>query len=180
MVNTVRTEVINFFGGPGSGKSTTAAEVFALMKHRGVNVELVREYAKDVMWEGRLSLFANQLYILAKQNKRMDDLQGKVDLIITDSPLIMQEVYLNQQSAYYFALEQLVRRCFYEFSNFNVFIERVKPYNPKGRMQTEMQAREIDDQLHDLVNYNASVPGAEPAAKEVLGLYDQWQKRSES
>ena len=44
-------KVINLFGGPGCGKSTTAADLFARMKLRGLSVELVTEYAKDVVWD---------------------------------------------------------------------------------------------------------------------------------
>ena len=67
--------VINLYGGPGTGKSTTAAHVFALLKQRDVNAELVREYAKDIVWEGRTHLlsgvFPYQLVIFSKQNKRI-------------------------------------------------------------------------------------------------------------
>lgn len=39
--------VINLFGAPGAGKSTGAAIVFAELKKRGVNAELVTEFTKD-------------------------------------------------------------------------------------------------------------------------------------
>lgn len=39
--------VINIFGAPGAGKSTTAAALFALMKLEGYKVELATEHAKD-------------------------------------------------------------------------------------------------------------------------------------
>jgi adenylylsulfate kinase-like enzyme len=37
----MKTVAINFYGGPGSGKSTMAAAVFAELKSRNVEVELV-------------------------------------------------------------------------------------------------------------------------------------------
>ena len=40
-------KVINLYGGPGTGKSTTAAALFALIKREGYNVELVTEFAID-------------------------------------------------------------------------------------------------------------------------------------
>lgn len=46
-------KVINLFGGPGIGKSTLAAGLFEHMKIAGFNVELVNEYAKDMVWEQR-------------------------------------------------------------------------------------------------------------------------------
>ena len=41
------TLVINLIGGPCSGKSTIAAELFARLKKMGVHCELVSEYIKD-------------------------------------------------------------------------------------------------------------------------------------
>jgi hypothetical protein len=40
------TVVVNLFGGPGTGKSTTASGVFYHLKRDNRNVELVQEYAK--------------------------------------------------------------------------------------------------------------------------------------
>lgn len=51
------TKVINLYGGPGTGKSSTAGMLFAHLKLRGVNCEYVQEYAKDAAWEGRPKKF---------------------------------------------------------------------------------------------------------------------------
>lgn len=47
----MKTTVINLIGSPGTGKSTIAAELFARMKWLGFDVELVSEYAKELVWE---------------------------------------------------------------------------------------------------------------------------------
>ena len=44
---------VNLFGGPGIGKSTTAAGVFNLLKLHGIETELITEFAKDLVWEER-------------------------------------------------------------------------------------------------------------------------------
>ena len=46
--------VINFFGGPNSGKSTQAAGMFHRFKIDGYNAEHVNEYAKMCVWENRI------------------------------------------------------------------------------------------------------------------------------
>ena len=92
--------VINLFGGPGCGKSTTAAGLFHLMKLNEMNVELVTEYAKDLTWEERFGTLANdQLYVFAKQQKRLQVLKNKVRYVVTDSPLILGLSYKHRCSS---------------------------------------------------------------------------------
>ena len=47
------TTIINLYGGPGAGKSTSASDLFVILKERGVNAELAREYVKRWAWERR-------------------------------------------------------------------------------------------------------------------------------
>jgi hypothetical protein len=63
-------KVINLWAGPGAGKSTTAAGLFFLMKLTGRRVELVTEYAKEVVYDQDPTRIKNQLLILAKQCSR--------------------------------------------------------------------------------------------------------------
>ena len=49
-------KVINLWGGPGCGKSTTAAGLFSIMKMRGHKVELVTEYAKELTYDRNLTI----------------------------------------------------------------------------------------------------------------------------
>src|SRR3546814_15130333 len=67
----MKATILNFFAGPGAGKSTTTAQVFADLKKKNLNVELVTEYAKDLVWEDRMNvLLEDQLYILARSEER--------------------------------------------------------------------------------------------------------------
>jgi hypothetical protein len=140
--------LVNFFAGPSSGKSTTAAGVFSLLKLHGVNCEYVPEFAKDLTWENRYKTLENQIYIFAKQQHRIWRLRGEVDVAITDAPLIQGLVYVSEHPA----LTQLVMEQFNEFDNINFFLDRTKEYNPKGRSQTENEAIELDNKIiHALI-----------------------------
>jgi predicted ATPase len=144
--------VVNLFGGPGTGKSTTAAELFAVMKKQGKNVELVTEYAKDLTYEGRRNILeSDQLYIFAKQHRRMKRLHGQVDYIVTDSPLFLSVVYARYFSDQdHGSFIDLVIDTHNKYDNLNIFIERdleEHSYKEHGRSQTEDEAITLDDAI---------------------------------
>ena len=147
--------VINLFGGPGSGKSTTAAGLFFNMKidERIKSVELVTEFAKDMVYAGRTAeLRDNQLYITSKQYSRMQRLVGKVDYVITDSPLIQSIMYTPED--YFNSFKQLVIEVYSSFTNLNVFINRVKKYEQYGRDRTEEESNIISNNIMTLLDVN--------------------------
>ena len=47
--------IINFFGGPGIGKSTQSADLFSVMKKHHMDVELTFEFPKIIAWEENYS-----------------------------------------------------------------------------------------------------------------------------
>ena len=90
-------QIINIWGGAGVGKSTAAAGLFYEMKKLQLNVELVTEYAKDATWEKRYNILDDQIYIFAKQHRRIARLVNSgVDWVITDSPIPLGLVYLRE------------------------------------------------------------------------------------
>lgn len=60
--------VVNLFAGPGAGKSTTAAAVFAELKMQDVNCENCHEWIKWKVWERHLEIVNNQLFVFANQH----------------------------------------------------------------------------------------------------------------
>ena len=140
--------VVNLFAGPGSGKSTTCAGVFAKLKLAGIKCEMALEYAKDKVWEESNKVLDDQIYVFGKQLHRIFRLKDKVDVVITDSPILLSIIYDKTGNKYF---SDLVLNQFNNFDNRNYFIERTTVYNPKGRLQTEDEAKEIDKVLLDLL-----------------------------
>jgi hypothetical protein len=135
--------VVNMYGGPGTGKSTTAAGLFFLLKVQDINCELSREFAKDLVWGLRTHLFDQQAFVYTEQARRLRELEGKVDIAVTDSPLLMSLVYGNPPKG----LRELVRAERDRYQEFDVLLLRVKDYQQAGRTQTEEQAMEVDEEV---------------------------------
>lgn len=154
-----KTTIINLYGGPGSGKSTSAAYLYYLLKTQGQNVELVREYVKDWAWEQRKISTYDQIYFLGKQVRRESMLYGKVDWIVTDSPVMMNSYYAQRYCSP--SLSEGIRAATLSFyrqaaedghKHLHVMLQRNKPYLSEGRYQTEDEAREIDLGVKRLLN----------------------------
>lgn len=145
------TLIVNLYAGPGAGKSTGAAYIFAKLKMAGIDCEYVSEYAKDRVWqEDQFPLQHCQLYVTGKQCLKITRLLGKVDVVVTDSPIAIGAMYTTEKPY------QDV--CIYEAkkhkNTFNIFVNRFKKYNPNGRNQTEEEAKEIDKRIKEFLNNN--------------------------
>lgn len=170
--------IINLYGGPGTGKSTTAAGVFSLLKMHNVSCELITEFAKDLTWEERHKTLGNQMYITAKQQHKIWRIPEEVEVIITDSPLILGILYLDKERI---LLRQFIAYTFKQFNNINYFLNRVKPYSPVGRSQTEDEAKALDVEVRDLLDscslafteHPADWSGINNITEDVLGMLDR-------
>lgn len=153
------TKIINLFGGPGVGKSTTATGVFSHLKQKGYVCEYVSEYAKDLTYNQSVSLLSNQIHVFGEQFTRQYRLIDKVDYVITDSPLLLSsmyyEYYFDKSNQSLFSEEykkmaiDFYDRTFLEFNNINFFIRRNKPYVKVGRNQSEDEAKNIDMAIYN-------------------------------
>jgi hypothetical protein len=159
--------IVNFFAGPGAGKSTAAAETFALLKQAGVKVELVTEFAKDLTWDRSVGL-GWQPYVFGEQSWRVERLRGQADVVVTDSPVLLQLVYGEAlPEAFY----DLVRWQHFKDRSVNIRLIRTKPYAQYGRAQTE--ARELDWHIHTMldcegVDYLTTTKGPQVAFQETM------------
>lgn len=142
------TLTINLFGGPGAAKSTTAAQLFAELKWSKIQCELVTEYVKGLVFEENFYKMKDQLYIFAKQHRKHLILNGKVQVVITDSPLPLGYYYDNNRTEY---LKEIVLSCFNKFNNLNILLKRNDDYDATGRTQTLEEAKIIDAELEQLL-----------------------------
>ncbi len=163
------TLVINLFGGPGTGKSTTAAGVFHQLKLQGVNCEMALEYAKDKVWEESSQVLDNQLYVFGKQYHRIWRLLGKVDMVICDSPLLNSILYYQDTNEYF---PKMVAYEHAQMNNLNVLLKRVKDYNPAGRLQDEDKAKHLDLDIQEILEsvdpHYRHIPADQDAVEKIV------------
>lgn len=145
-----QTKIINLYGAPGAGKSTLAAGLFYDMKSQGISVELVTEYAKDIVWSESTTVLKDQIFVFAQQHHRIHRLQGKVDYVITDSPILLSCVYNNMNSENQ-KLNELIIDTYKRYDNINFFVQRSKEYVCNGRMQNEVESDAIACKIVDFL-----------------------------
>lgn len=143
------TIVVNFFAGPGCGKSTGASWLFSQLKLNGVDCEYVSEFAKDKVWENNGEVFKCEFYITGKQSFKVSRCFGKVDVIITDSPIAISMVYSESDKFKAAVLEEFNK---YEKNNMNILLKRTVPYDQNGRFQSEDEAKNIDDKIKNTLD----------------------------
>lgn len=146
-----KTRVINFYGGPCSGKSTAAAGLFYKMKLLGYNVELTDEFAKECVWEGNVPMLKDQLWVLAHQHRKILRLAGKVDYIITDSPVLLSPIYREVYDGplYSDLIDKLALECYNMYDNINFMLSRPRDFVAEGRAQNEVESVRIDLEIID-------------------------------
>ncbi len=149
--------VINIYGGPGVGKSTTALQLVAELKKRGINADYVSEYAKELVYAKSFSKLdgsvQNQREIFHKQKSRLDITLEGVEVAVTDAPLLLNAVYLKEKSNSY---TQDVLKKYNEYKNFNIFIERdlSTPFETEGRIHNLKESIEKDAEIISMLHAN--------------------------
>jgi hypothetical protein len=143
--------VVNLFGGPGSTKSTNALGITYFLKLYCIEAELANEYAKEKVYDNSLEILEDQNYVFAKQLHKMRRVDGKVDVIVSDSPLVLSILYNKNESEEFV---QNVLKTFNAFDNMNFYIERPSYYTEAGRLQTKEEAMALDEELKKILKDN--------------------------
>ncbi len=149
----MKTIVINLFGEPSAGKSTAAMDITAKLKRVGINAEYISEFAKEKMYEHNEEVFDHQEYIFGKQSFKMGRVRGKVQVIVTDSPLLFNILYNNDDNGILDEdFNKVVLKMFNSYDNRNFVLTRYHKYENEGRRQNEQQATDVRYDLLNLLN----------------------------
>lgn len=163
--------MVNLFGGAGIGKTTQAARLFVMCKEAGLNVEYADEYVKPMIYEGRSSVLNCQAYIFGKQLWKVQRLAEKVDIVITDSPILLSTIYDPDQNINF---RKYSMDMFNKFNNINVMLIRNDSYfKAEGRYQKDISEAKVTDNEIEALLFNYEIPyrtieSSEEGCKELL------------
>ncbi len=110
-------KVINFFGAPGAGKSTTAMLLTSMFKQSQIDAEVSLEFVKEYIHAGNENLLAYQNYIFAQQERQLRILldSKEAEFVCTDSPLLLSVFYAPEKYSVFF--KDLVFEVFNSYDN---------------------------------------------------------------
>jgi len=144
------TLVINLIGGPCSGKSTVAAELFARLKKMGIKTELVSEYIKDRIYEENKTMPNNQIAIFGMEHYNVSNKLGKVEVIVHDGSFINNILYKKEDNQEF---DNLIVSEYHKFNNLDFFIKRGNiEFEDYGRIHNYEQSLELDEKIKQLYN----------------------------
>jgi len=136
---------INFFGGPGVGKSTLAAQLFGWLKAENFDAELVQEFVKTWAYQQRQLKSFDHVFTFASQLHTEDlYLQSGVNMIVTDSPILLQVMYQYVRALPGQVEMRHIAESFEDqHPSINFLVDRQVEYKPQGRYETPEAAAAI-------------------------------------
>lgn len=139
-----------------------ASDLFAHLKKLGVKVEYVPEYAKELVYE-KSPLVRDQLHVFAEQNRRLYQKLGEVDFIVTDSPILLSAIYVDENNTAFPAaklnswrsdFKTMVFETHRMYNNVNFLIKRSeRAFVPDGRIHDLQASIAIDEKIKDQLRY---------------------------
>ena len=100
----------------------------------------------------------NQTLILCEQDRRLKRLIGKVNVIVTDSPLLLSIIYANDKNEDFV---KMVLKEYNKYNNFNLVVLRNKKqeYQQAGRKESYEESLLKDREIIELLDDNKLLYG---------------------
>lgn len=142
--------IVNFFGGPGVGKTTAAADLFSSLKKNGVETQLVGEFAQECVLEGNVNALDDQIYIFGNTWHRMLSAYSQSAVTVIDSPVLLSCVY---QEGFGETFNKLVVESHNRLQNLNVLLDVRDNQNHTmvGRIHDLNESIAIDNRIESML-----------------------------
>lgn len=146
--------VVNFFGGPGCGKTVAASDLFVALKKKDVETFLVTEFAQELILAGNLNSLKDQFFVSGNQYHRIKTAYDNFSVTIIDSPLLLGIVYQTNLPA---AFNELLLELHNSFHSLNVLLTRSSnnSHTLSGRIHGLTESLGLDREIHSMLDrYN--------------------------
>jgi adenylate kinase family enzyme len=145
---------IFFLGAPGVGKSTLAhGLMYWLGKHLHLSTGFVEESAKGLTWKGHTEQLNNQLYVSGLLWESIISVQGKCDVLICDTHILVSDVYSSTLYKEVLNMESLYKTI--EPNSICVIVEPPSDlqhnYNNDGREHDYENSMYVWTQIQDII-----------------------------
>lgn len=152
---------IGFLGAPSSGKTTTAARVFAELKESGLVVEFLSEQARMYIAALRKASFffkledSDQIAIMKQQNYWEEILESSIrendGILITDSCSLNSLFYMTEPPEYWTVDYYQRKDALLYYAPPLPLFQREDPL----RIHNKAESAIIEDKIRDFVNTNS-------------------------
>lgn len=123
-----KTIIVNAFAGAKAGKTEACFSLVAGLKKAGYAAEYIGgcadELASEKKWENLDGTNEQELEILRVQLERMDAKLGQVDFIVTDAPILLNQVYNKEISLEW---QTMLKELNSHYFSYNFFLQREYP-----------------------------------------------------
>lgn len=163
--------IVEFFAGPGSGKTTMASGLWSSLKAEGYICEFVREYAQELIFQGRSWLLSEQVIVNAGQLEKYAQLRhARCPLAIADSSGTLGRIYSDPGDSVNTHLRNLIDEYYASrLRVLKVFVRRVKRYTSFGRGSSEELARSRDERIYrELGPFDYIIDGSPEGLRELI------------
>jgi len=152
--------VCNVFAGAGAGKTTVALLLAGLLKQSGVDCEYVDEWHKMSVWLNHGNVLEHPEILLANQHQKLWALDGKVQIVVSDCPLLLFAPYAREYIPDYShsEFETMSLALNRKYQNFNVWVNRNPSiFKQEGRVQTLEQSIVMDNKIKSFVELHEQI-----------------------
>lgn len=170
--------VVNLLGSSQSGKAIIASQMMGNLKKNGFNCKLIKSAAEQFSERGFRKV-AEQLCVVGNPNFRMGKDRNNIDIIITDSPLVLSMFYGATMLNTDYSAEELSKLsafCQENFDNLNFFIRgRLASDNSEDNIRALIDEQKIFDKFKGIdLNMETMLPNQyciQQMLKEVEGKH---------
>lgn len=148
-----KSTLIEFYAGPGSGKTTESTSLFSFIKRSGIHCEFIREIATEKILRDRAHVLKHhQLSMISEYIERIETMERLGQKIFILDSSIDLGLYYSPECVYREEVERIIKKFYSTRRRIKIFVEKNLSieHTMLGRVHTREQSLEIDRDLQQI------------------------------